>query len=114
MSVRLTPGAKDIVSACVHYKLPLTREGFNEACRRNRLLGLPDGRSVAVCVSALERSGTEGLLALAHADNDFRFEDYHPPRSEACRKEEHADCQWSGCQCGCHDRQPGGWSDERA
>lgn len=77
MSVRLTSDAATLVCATLEGGLPLSRDGFNEACRRNPLLGYGvDNKSVQIATRALERVGRKALIELAHADINYRHEDF--------------------------------------
>lgn len=82
MSVRLTEDARMIIAAALEWGFAVDREGFNAVCRRNPLMGSPDGKAVAVAVRAVERVGVANAIALAHADIDFRHEDFYDEEDE--------------------------------
>lgn len=82
MTVRLTEDAAVLVRVALDMRLELNRDGLNEACRRNRLLGQPNGKAVAIACRALDLVGREATIALAHADADYRAEDFREDGDE--------------------------------
>lgn len=84
MTVRLTEDARMVITAALEWGYPLTRDGFQQTCARNPLLaGYDNGRTVDICVRAVERVGVENAIRLAHADIDFRAEDFREDDNES-------------------------------